>query len=159
MSLRAGYENFDSAYVFVTTSLDLATAYAHQYARLVPDNAGGAVYEVIMRGPKEVDEDFAALAPSHGGPFSFRVDRKVQIRKVVADVNTDAKRESQLLAPYETWASPDDEVHPMWDERGYLLPNPTDAANGLTQQMLEDRFQLGPFPGKEALIALGLYIQ
>lgn len=156
-SLRSGYEKFDSAYVFVTTSLELATAYAHQHARLVPDSPGGAVYEVNLKGPKESDEDFAELAPSRGGPFSFRVDRKLQVRRVVTRVVADSKREFELFAPYQTWHSPDGKVYPMWDERGYLLPNPVDAANGVTQQGLEADYRLGPFPGKDVLIELGLY--
>jgi hypothetical protein len=163
ISLRQNYPLFDPKLIFVTTSLDLATAYALLFARTAPvlpnysGPAKGSVYRVDVKGPKTPDEDFAEHAPSRGGHFSYAVTVSPRITAVVDTVAADPHREYRLFAPFETWASPDGEVYPIWSPEGYMLPNPTDAKNGLTWEMLEEHFKMGPFPGKDKLIQNGFY--
>ncbi|MGY4541181.1 hypothetical protein ACVWY0_001090 [Arthrobacter sp. UYNi723] len=165
LSLRRNYDLFDPKKMFVTTSLELATAYALLFARvalgLLPNYKGpalGSVYEVKVKGPKEADEDFAELAPSRGGHFSYSVLLPPVVIKVVEDaVKASPPREYRLFAPFETWASPDGKVYPMWTHDGYMLPNAVDTAKGHTWHGIESQLKMGPFPGKDVLIQKGLY--
>lgn len=166
ISLRQDYSLFDPRRIFVTTSLDLATAYALQFARkapgLVPGYEGpaeGAVYEVDVKGPKYADEDFSELAQSRGGPFSYAVLASPVIKNVVCTLDPDPHREYKLFAPFQTWESPDGRVYPLWTSDGYMMPNAFDTKNGLTWQMIEQQHKLGPFPGMEVLIKKRFYLQ
>lgn len=163
ISLRDAYTLFDARKMFVTTSRDLATAYALNFARMAPGlprykgPAMGSVYEVEVSGLKDVDEDYDELAKERGGPFSFSVTIPPRITRVVATLPPDEPRENRLFAPFQTWESPDGKIYPIWDAAGYVLPNPADAKRGITAAMLQQKFKLGPFPGLDALVAEGLY--
>lgn len=163
LSMRKGYALFDAGKMFVTTSRDLATGYALQFARLAPGlkeyngPALGSVYELKVSGPKVVDEDFVDVAPLHGGPFSFSVTVPPRITKVLDTLAPDQPRENRILAPFQTWESPDGKIYPMWNDAGYVMPNANDTKKGFTAADLQQRFGLGPFPGLDALAAVGLY--
>ena len=166
ISLRWGYTSFDPQRVFVTTSLELATAYALLFARRAPTDATGysgpalgSVYEVKVRGPKTEDEDFAELAQLRGGHFSYSVVVPPEITRVVtSNLRPNYSQENRLFAPFQTWESPDGKVYPMWTDSGYMMPNPRDIKRGLTWQMIEERDRMGAFPGKEMLIQKGYYV-
>lgn len=167
ISLRGGYTFFDPKLIFITTSLNLATGYALQFARKastsLPNYSGpakGSVYEIRLKGQKEPDEDFVELALSRGGQFSFSVLTPPVITKVVeGPIKANPTREYKLLAPFQTWSSPDETVYPMWTSSGYMMPNANDTAKGITWEDIERAHQMGPFPGQDELIERGFYEQ
>lgn len=167
VALRKAFPGWRPNTLFVTTHQKLAQAYAYQFARLAPSAGAhgtdslGTVYEVGDPKDLTVDPDFRPLAKSMGGAFSFYVKKPLRITNVINTVASNSGLEYKLLAPYQTWAptpqSPG--IHPLWTDKGYVRPNPTDALRGITWQALEKKFRLGPYPGQEALIRCGLYIQ
>lgn len=153
--LKIGGADYGSGKIFFTTSVELATGYALQHARKNPPGLG-SVYELEVSGPMRVDEDYVELAPSRGGPFSFSVKAPPRITRVRTTLGPDPAREHRLFAPFQTWASPDGRIYPVWTQDGYVIPAPHEP-KGVTVATLQAKWNLGPFPGLEALIAVGYY--
>lgn len=152
ISLRRNYSEFDPKRIFVTTSIELATAYALHFAQkapeLVPNYKGaaqGSVYEVTLTGKKHVDEDFEELAPSKGGLFSFYILDPPVIKNVIGTYSANPSREYKLFAPFQTWESRDGAVYPLWNSLGYMNPALADAAQGRTWQDIEAESNMGRF--------------
>lgn len=121
---------YDPTYVYFTTRVEIATAYASRCVLPHIDAIPGDVYRVQPLGPIEPDPDCEPLPDIYMRAPRARILEVVQRAVVLTD-----REQHQLEAPWLYWASLDE---PMYDSDGIMIPSNEMKANGVTAEAHTD---------------------
>ena len=117
---------YDPGWVYVTTDMGVAEAYASRYLTADNQHVPGDLYEVEPVGSVQLDPDY----PLFGGVFTRC--RQARIVRVVAlgIVLTEAEQ-GRCERRYKVWGHPD---RPIWDDDGLIIPSEQMLTNGVTRE-------------------------
>lgn len=117
---------YDPAYVYFTTRIEIATAYAARCVMPYVNEIPGTVYRVQPLGRIEPDPDYEPLPDIYKRAPRARVLETVRTEVVLTDRET-----HQLEAPWLHWGTLD---RPMYDTDGIMIPSDEMKANGVTSE-------------------------
>lgn len=129
---RSVNERDGREYVYATTNLDVARAYA-----VLRGNS--AVYRVALDTPIVWDDNF------HEGSAAgcWRSQRGTIVDRVEVDVDMSHNEAVMVMAPLSIWDGPD---QPMYDEQGFGLPPPIPNSSIEAEDLREQLRSLGTYP-------------
>lgn len=117
---------YDPTWVYATTDVGVADAYASRYLTADGHVIPGDVYEIEPGGRVEVDPDYDMFAGAFLRCPQARITAVVA-RAVVLTAAELGQRERR----YQVWDHPDRHV---WDEHGRINPSDQMLANGITRE-------------------------
>ncbi len=118
---------YDPDFVYLTSHLGTARAYAARYLTQFGQRRPGTVYEVEPVGAVLVD-------PDYGGSEMFVMASHARVVSVVeSGVRLSARKQKQVSWPHLFWGSPDE---PLYDRDGTMRASAEMAANGVTDDYM-----------------------
>lgn len=117
---------YDPAYVYFTTRIEIATAYASRCVLPYVNEVPGDVYRVQPLGPIEPDPDYEPLPEIYMRAPRARILEVVRTEVVLTD-----REQHQLESPWLHWGSLD---LPIYDTDGFMIPSPEMTSNGVTAE-------------------------